>query len=93
MLPMTTATALTTIHHLRTLFAKFGIPESLVSDNGSQFTAAEFQLFCKQNGIRHIQVAPYHPASQGLAERAVQTFKKEFRNLKPVPLETGSLVS
>ena len=86
-LPMTTATA------LRTLFARFGIPESLVSDNGPQFTAAEFQLFCKQNGIHHIQVAPYHPASNELAERAVQTFKKGIQKIKLVPLETGSLVS
>ena len=81
-LPMTTATALTTIQHLRTLFARFGIPESLVSDNGPQFTAAEFQLFCKQNGIRHIQVAPYHPAPNGLAEMAVQTFKKGIQKFK-----------
>ena len=68
--------ALTTILHLRTLFARFGIPESLASDNDLQFTAAEFQLFCKQNGIRHIQMVPYHPASNRLAERAVQTFNK-----------------
>jgi len=75
------ATALTMIQHLRTLFARFGIPESMVSDNGPQFTAAEFQLFCKQNGIFHIQVAPYHPTSNRLTERAVQTFKRASRNL------------
>ena len=80
-LPVTTATALT-IQHLRTLFARFGIPESFVSDNGPQFTAAGFQLFCKQNGIRHIQVVPYHPASNRLAERGVQTFKKGIQKFK-----------
>lgn len=38
-LPMTTATALTMIQHLRTLFARFGVPEFLVSDNAPQITA------------------------------------------------------
>ena len=60
-LPMATATALTTIQQLRQLFAQFGIPESIVSDNGSQFAAAEFQEFCRLNGIRRIQVALYQP--------------------------------
>ncbi len=81
-IPMKTATALKTIQQLRKLFARFGIHESLVSDNGPQFIAAEFQQFCQQNGIRHVQVAPYHPASNGLAERAVQTFKQGIRKLK-----------
>lgn len=77
--PMATATALTTIQRLRQLFAQFGIPESIVSDNGPQFAAAEFQEFCRLNGIRHIRVAPYQPSSNGLAERAVQVFKQGFR--------------
>ena len=77
--PMATATALTTIQQLRQLFAQFGIPESIVSDNGPQFAAAEFQEFCRLNGIRHVRVAPYQPSSNGLAERAVQVFKQGFR--------------
>ena len=43
--PMATATALTTIQRLKQLFAKFGIPESIVLDNGLQFVSAEFQVF------------------------------------------------
>ena len=42
---MVTATALTTIQQLKQLFAKFGIPESIVLDNGPQFVSAEFQVF------------------------------------------------
>ena len=92
-LPMTTATALTTIQHLRTLFARFGVPESLVSDNGPQFTAEEFQLFCKQNGIRHIQVAQYHRPLMGWLRELCKPLNVEFRNLRVVLWETGSFVS
>ncbi len=74
--PMGTCSASTTIQALRTLFSKFGIPESIVSDNGPQFVAHEFELFCKSNGIKHIRVTPFHPSSNGLAERAVRIFKE-----------------
>ena len=86
-IPMKTATAKTTVQRLRTLFSKFGVPESIVSDNGPQFAAAEFQDFCKLNGIRHMLIAPYHPASNGLAERGVQTFKRGYQKLSEGTVE------
>ena len=81
--PMSNATALTTVQNLRQLFARFGIPDSIVSDNGTQFTAQEFQDFCKSNGIQHIQVSPYHPLSNRLVERAVQVFKQGMKKASP----------
>ena len=74
-IPLKTANALTTIRQLRKLFAQFGIPNTLVSDNGPQFAAVEFHEFCHLNGIRHTRVAPYHPSSNGLAERAMRVVK------------------
>ncbi|KXJ07253.1 Uncharacterized protein K02A2.6 [Exaiptasia diaphana] len=68
-IPMKSTTSSKTIEVLRNLFARFGIPEQLVSDNGPQFVSDEFQTFMKSNGIRHITSAPYHPATNGLAER------------------------
>lgn len=76
----TTSTA--TINALRSMFARFGLPEHLVTDNGPQWTSNEFALFCKNNNIRHIFTAPYHPASNGLAERGVQSFKKAMLSCK-----------
>ena len=69
------ATSLTTIEQLRKLFAVHGLPELIISDNGPAFSSDEFKVFMKKKGIRHRQTAPYHPSSNGLAERAVQSFK------------------
>ena len=76
---MAAATAGTTIQQLRQLFAQFGIPQSIVSDNSPQFAAVEFENFCKLNGIHHIRVAPYHPSSNGLAERVVKIVKQGLK--------------
>ena len=77
------ATTANTTDHLRSLFATHGLPEMIVSDNGSVFTNVEFQDFCSKNGIKHVKSAPYHPASNGLAERAVQTFKEAMKRADP----------
>ena len=47
------ATSAITIDKLRNTFATFGLPEVLVTDNGSNFTSTEFEEFLKSNGISH----------------------------------------
>lgn len=66
---------------LASVFARFGSPLQIVSDNGSQFTSDQFQSFCKINGIEHIRTSPYHPMSNGQAERFVDTFKRSLKKL------------
>ena len=72
-------TAASTITILRELFAKYGMPIHCVSDNGPQFRSEEFAHFLKMNGVKHVRVAPYHAASNGLAERMVQSFKNHLK--------------
>ena len=67
---------------LQTFFAHFGIPETVVTDNGTCFVSAEFESFLASNGIKHLTSAPYHPTSNGLAERAVQIVKKGLKKIK-----------
>ena len=76
---MSAATSQSTIERLRSVFATHGLPEVLVSDNGTPFTSAEFATFTRANGIKHLTSAPYHPASNGLAERGVQTLKTAIK--------------
>ena len=73
---MASTTSKKTIDILRYVFAQHGLPDQLVSDNGPQFTSDEFQQFLRLNGIKHSRTAPYHPATNGIAERFVQTLKR-----------------
>ncbi|UYV66659.1 K02A2.6-like [Cordylochernes scorpioides] len=72
-------TSKTIIYHLRQVFARFGLPELLVTDNGRQFVSKEFEEFTKMNGIRHTITSPYNPSTNGLAERYVREFKTSLR--------------
>ncbi|UYV67323.1 K02A2.6-like, partial [Cordylochernes scorpioides] len=62
-------TATATVRVLRNLFAVHGLPDQVVSDNGRMFVGHEFQEFLMMNGIMHITSAPYHPQTNGQAER------------------------
>ena len=60
-----------------------------MSDNGSVFTSDEFRFFLKENGIVHTTSSPFHPVSNGLAERAVQCFKQSMRKSSGGSLEAN----
>ncbi|KRX13745.1 Transposon Ty3-I Gag-Pol polyprotein [Trichinella nelsoni] len=69
------------IEVFRELFATHGLPDCLVTDNGTAFKSAEFLAFMQSNGIKHVTTAPFHPSSNGLAERAVQSTKEALKRI------------
>ncbi|XP_017488870.1 PREDICTED: uncharacterized protein LOC108377121 [Rhagoletis zephyria] len=75
------ATTMTAIAALQRIFSVEGLPITIVTDNGTQFTSREFKEFCERNVIKHLTTAPFHPASNGLAERGVRTFKEAFTKI------------
>lgn len=84
--PMTNIQSSLLIQELRNLFGTFGVPRKVVSDNGTSLVSAETEQFFKNNGIRHVTSAPYHPATNGQAERMVYETKQALSKDK-----TGSL--
>lgn len=74
-IPLKQAITTATINCLRDIFSRFGVPRTIVSDNGTQFTSREFATFVQQNNISHVRTAPFHLQSNGAAERAVRTVK------------------
>ncbi|XP_062571228.1 uncharacterized protein K02A2.6-like [Saccostrea cucullata] len=63
------------IEALKIVFACHGLPAKLGSDNGPQFSSANFKTFCVELGIEHERSSPHFQSSNGEAERAVQNLK------------------
>ena len=63
---------------LKTLFACYGVPDMLVTDNGPQFSSAELAIFTKVWDFHHQTSSPHYPQSNGKAENAVKTIKRLF---------------
>ena len=93
-------TAAAVIEHTKSIFARHGIPEIVVSDNGPQFSSAGFLKFAMNYNFTHITSSPHHPQGNGEAERAVQTTKNLLKkaqdpyialfNYRTTPLQHGS---
>ena len=72
---LNTVTSRNVIKEMKAVFAKYGMPDVLVTDNGPQFASGEFAVFAKTWMFKHITLSPYHPQSNGKAENAVKTVK------------------
>ena len=87
------------IVHLQSMFARHGIPEQLISENGPQFSSTSFSKFAEDYGFTHILTSPRYPQANGEVERAVQTVKnllkktpdpyKALMAYRATPLESG----
>ena len=61
---------------LRKVFATYGTPEQLESDNGPPFNSKEFAEFAAEEGFRHHRITPLHPRANGEAENFMKLLNK-----------------
>ncbi|KII72736.1 Transposon Tf2-9 polyprotein [Thelohanellus kitauei] len=64
---------------LTNIVCRFGVPECIISDQGTQFESQLFQHLCEMLGCKKIRTTPYHPISNGLVERSNKTIKELLR--------------
>ena len=69
----------TVIHKLKAHFARHGIPDTVVSDNGPQFSSSDFTHFSTKYGFEHTPSSPHYSRSNGKAESSVKSAKKMIR--------------
>ena len=87
------------INHMKSILARHGIPETIISDNGPQFASKEFALFAVNYGFSHVTSSPGHASAKGEGERAVRKIKELLHaaknpytallNYKSAPLANG----
>ena len=96
---LTGLTANSVINHTKSIFARYGIPETVVSDNGPQFSSDAYTQFAREYGFKHSTSSPNHPQGNGEAERGVQTIENLLKKggdpylallaYRSTPLEIG----
>lgn len=62
--------------HVKSIFARHGIPKTVVSGNGPCYNGKEWQQFAKQYGFNHVTSSPQHPQANGKAEKGVHIIKQ-----------------
>ena len=60
-----------------TIFTRFGVPRTVISDEGTHFTNKNFHSYLLRHGIHHNVATPYHPQTSGQEE----TSNKQIKNI------------
>lgn len=67
------------IMHMKSIFARHGIPREIITDNGPQYSSAKFKEFTRAWDIKHVTSSPHYPQSNGMAEKHVGVAKNILR--------------
>jgi hypothetical protein len=88
--PITTCDGATAVNFMRGVIFRFGIPHSVITDNGSNFASAEFRDFCARQGVRLDYASVAHPQSNGQVERSNGMILQGVKPRLLVPLKRAA---
>jgi hypothetical protein len=82
------------IKFVNEIITRYGVPHSIITDNGTNFTNGVFAEYCGQNGIRLDLASVVHPQSNGQVEKANGLILAGIkpRLVKPLECSAGSWV-
>ena len=86
------STSMMVIKKAKAQFARHGVPMTVHSDNGPQFSSRDFKAFAQSWGFTHKTSSPMHPQSNGKAESAVKTAKTIMKRARDAKTDAWKAV-
>ena len=75
----TASSAIAFLRRALAFFARYNVRvERVMTDNGSAYRSHKHRLACQQLGLKHLFTQPYHPRTNGKAERFIQTLTRRW---------------
>jgi hypothetical protein len=85
--PVTTQDSTAAINFIKSIVFHFGVPHSIITDNGTNFTSKEFKIYCKNMGIKLKFASVAHPKTNGQVKKANGLICNGIKKRLLVPLE------
>ena len=87
MAKLNSTTSCSIINHLKSIFSRHGIPGTVVSDNGPQYSCEEFSLFATSYGFTHVTLSPKHPSGKRQGRESGRNSQKPVERICAVKLQ------
>jgi hypothetical protein len=84
---VTTQDSTAAINFIKSIVFRFGVPHSIITDNGMNFTSKEFKNYCESTGIKLKFASVAHPKTNRQVEKANGLICNGIKKRLLAPLE------